>query len=113
MSVGDISSFGRNFAEFFIFVARHSCEFFFERSRRNAEHAKPRQVVRGYGVDLRKLDLIAGEVRGGYGNISATPAIASHKANSIRISKGRKPAAQAMVRNIPRMSRRVGRPVRR
>jgi hypothetical protein len=29
----------------------------------NTEHAKPRQVVRGCGVDLHKFDLIAGEGR--------------------------------------------------
>ena len=44
-------------------LLEHRFEFFFERSRRNAEHAKPRQVVRGCGVDLHKLDLIAGERR--------------------------------------------------
>ena len=78
-------------------LLEHRFEFFFERSRRNAEHAKPRQVVRGCGVDLHKLDLIAGE--GGRGNISATPASASHNANGIRISTGRKPALRATVRN--------------
>jgi hypothetical protein len=36
-------------------------EFFFKRSRRNSECAKSRPVHRGRGVDLHKLDLIAGE----------------------------------------------------
>jgi hypothetical protein len=39
----------------------HCFEFFFKRPRRNSECAKCRPVVRGHGVDLHKLDLIAGE----------------------------------------------------
>src|SRR5215471_18166109 len=39
----------------------HRLEFFFERSRRNSERAKSRPVLRGHGVDLHELDLIAGE----------------------------------------------------
>ena len=42
-------------------LLEHRFEFFFERSWRNVEHVKSRQVVRGCGVDLHKLDLMAGE----------------------------------------------------
>src|SRR5258706_10454633 len=65
MSVGTISSSCpvAILLSFSFALLEHRFEFFFERSRRNAEHAKPRQVVRGCGVDLHKLDLIAGEAR--------------------------------------------------
>jgi hypothetical protein len=36
-------------------------EFVFERSRRNSKQAKPRQAFGGRGVDLHKLNLIAGQ----------------------------------------------------
>jgi hypothetical protein len=44
-------------------LLEHRFEFIFERSRRNSELAKSRQVARGRGVDLHQLDLIAGEGR--------------------------------------------------
>src|SRR6516165_12240189 len=38
-------------------------ELVFQRSRRNSQCAKPRQIFGGRGVDLHKFDLIAGERR--------------------------------------------------
>jgi hypothetical protein len=41
--VRDVLIYCRNFSSFALL--EHRFEFFFERSRRNVEHAKPRQVV--------------------------------------------------------------------
>jgi hypothetical protein len=42
-------------------MREHCFEFFFKRSRRNSECAKSRPVLCGRGVDLHKVNLIAGE----------------------------------------------------
>ena len=78
-------------------MLEHCFELFFKRSRRNSKREKSRPVLRGRGVDLHELDLIAGEgwLRQDFGETgNGIP-----ESKGIRISTGRNPALRAMVRN--------------